>query len=104
MAKVTKRQAERVLSLLKKQTAPWLDDDYVEGDPKLIMDWDWFGTGPVPSIVWEGGPYAWPQYFPRGGIEEEFGFNLPDVSGRIPAEVRVEAATHFAVSLYREAV
>ncbi len=98
--RASKKEAQAVLKALHIQTKPWVDLGY---KPKLIMDWDWHGDGGVPSIVWEEGPYDWPVYFPHGGIEEEFGFHLPDVSGLIPDGVWVEGSTHFAVSIWKEA-
>lgn len=48
--KATKAQCERVLTKVDAQFGP---------GAKLVMDFDWFGDGPNPAIVWEEGPYEW---------------------------------------------
>ncbi len=95
----TKAQATKVLNAVKKQCAAWID----EGDtgPKLVRDWDWTGHGSARwSIVWEEGPYQWSYLFPFGGIDEEFGFKLPDVSAAIPEGFYSEAITGWAIGLF----
>lgn len=70
--------------------------------PELRRDWEWGWTTSHTydwAIVWEEGPYEWAYLFPHGGIEEEFGFRIPDVSDRVPGTVFVEAITSWAVSL-----
>jgi hypothetical protein len=99
--KVTKRQAEQVLAAVKRQFRAWLSADG-SNSPVLIMDWDWLGYGPCPSIVWEGGPYDWTMYFPGGGIEEEFGTTVKPVT--VPKGIWTEPMTMFAISIYREEV
>lgn len=96
MTAVSLEQAEMVLAAVRKQ---WMGLVRLGLKPQLIMDWDWFGSGPVPSIVWEEGPFRWPYLFPHGG-RNEFGTLTRNVSGDIPDGVFVEAATHFAVSIY----
>lgn len=96
---LTRRQAEQVLRALKRQHH--VEDDSRFG-PQLREDWDWLGTGNVAkwSIIWEEGPFQWSYYFPYGGIEEEFGTMVPDVSKSIPAGFYAEAITSWAVGLY----
>lgn len=69
--------------------------------PTLVMDFDWTGSGPHPAVVWEGGPYEWTYLFPHGGIEEEFGTRVSDVSARIPAGWHTEPITSWAIGIYR---
>lgn len=94
--KITKYQAEATLRAVKKQFSAWFERD--EDGPKLIMDWDFFGYGPNPAIVWEGGPYDWP-HLVNGGIGD---FNEKYAPVKLPKNVWIEAATGFAISLYRE--
>lgn len=96
----TKRQAEKVLTAVKKAFAPWLDKD--GNGPVLKENWDWFGHGNPTrwSIVWEEGPYQWTYLFPFGGRDEEFGFKIADVSDAIPAGFYAEAETGWAIGLY----
>lgn len=93
-AKITKRQADAVLTLVRKQFAGWLN----EGDegPKLIPDFDWSGTGPGPAIVWEEGPFEW-VFLVQGG-EDEFGFTLPERTA--PAGTFLEPITGWALGIY----
>lgn len=55
--KVTPEQGQQALDMIKKYYGSYLTAGYSE--PKLIMDWDWYGETPTPSIVWEEGPYDW---------------------------------------------
>lgn len=93
--KISKRDAEKVLAAVKKAFPS--EPGY---GPELRMDFDWFGNGPNPSIVWEGGPYQWTYLFPYGGIDEEYGFKVPDVSSMIPEGYYTEAQTGWAISIY----
>lgn len=94
---VTETQLAKVLQAVKTQRSAY------EGPlPSAVTDWDWLGYGPTASVVWEEGPFEWAHLFPFGGIEEEFGFKVPDVSEMIPSGVRVEPATSWAVSVYRD--
>lgn len=96
--KVTKAQAEKVLRAVKTQAKPWVD---AGGDgPILVKDFDWAGVTAPWAVVWEGGPYDWAILFPYGGIEEEFGFRMRDVSPLVPKEVFVEAAASWALGIY----
>lgn len=96
--KVRKADALKVLALVRKVYGIKGDADW---GPKLVKDWDWTGYGPAPyAIIWEGGPYDWAVYFPFGGIEEEFGRKLPDVSDLVPKDVFCEAVTGWALGLY----
>lgn len=107
---ITREQADAVLAAVVKQrhfTAEEAAAEFAESGirltgegPKVIMDWTWVGPTPTPSIVWEEGPFEWAHLFPYGGIEEEFGFKVKDVSGDLPAGVHIEAATSWALHLY----
>lgn len=96
--KVTKTQANKVLAAVRKQLA----GSILPGDagPIVNMTFDWTGYGPNPAIVWEEGPYQWTYMFPYGGIEEEFGFKIADVSSQLPAGVWCEAVTAWAMNIY----
>lgn len=94
----TKAQASKVLAAVRAQYKSWI----LPGDtgPLLVRDWkfyDWDTTRW--SIVWEEGPYQWTYMFPHGGIEEEFGSRVKDVSDRLPAGVWAEACNSFALSV-----
>lgn len=87
----------QVLAAVRKQcTGAILESD--EG-PKLVMDFDRLGNGAHPAIVWEEGPYEWTYLFPYGGIEEEFGTRVPDVSKMLPVGVFCEPDTAWALSI-----
>ena len=86
--KVRKADADKVLAAVKKAYKSWVDAGYTP--PKLVKDWDWTSGPAAWSVVWEEGPYDWAILFPFGGIEEEFGFKVPDVSGSIPDGVFFE--------------
>jgi hypothetical protein len=100
--KPTKAECEKVLRLLKKQRGVTAREATSGYGPQLVMDWDWFGDGPRPAIVWEGGPYDWVMYLPYGGVEEEWGVRLTNVSDGMPKGVWVEAATSWAVHIHKE--
>jgi hypothetical protein len=94
----TKAEATKVLTAVKRAFKPWLDGN---DGPTLIENWDWTGTGGTRwSVVWEEGPYEWAYLFPFGGIDEEFGFRVADVSSAIPAGFYSEAITSWAIGLY----
>lgn len=98
MASVTKREAEKFLRALKKQRAAWIDDD--SKGPELLEDWDWTGYGGFRwSIVWEEGPYDWSDLFPFGGVDEEFGGRIADVSEGLPETLYAESITGWAVGI-----
>lgn len=97
--RVTKAQAEAVLTAVKEQFAPWVEADPYNA-PVLIMDWDWTGYGPTPSIIWEGGPFEWAHLFPHGGPDEEFGGTIGAV--KMPKGVWTECATSWALHVYPE--
>ena len=59
-----------------------------------------YAFGDCASIVWEGGPYDWVYNFPFGGVEEEFGFRLEDVSDRFDDGVWVEAQNNWSVVIW----
>lgn len=86
--KPTKAQAERV------HQAVCAKYGFKPGDPhapQLVMDFDWFGHGGRPSIVWEGGPYEW---------AVDCSFTLLETNP-IPG-IWYEAATSWALSIYRD--
>lgn len=91
-------QARKVLAAVRKQLAGAI----LPGDagPQLLMDWQWTAsTPPHPAIVWEEGPYEWAYLFPHGGIEEEFGTRVKDVSSSLPAGVWCEPDTSWAIAI-----
>lgn len=69
--------------------------------PTLVMDWDWSDPNGNPSIVWEEGPYDWALMFPYGGVSEETGYRVPDVSHLVPSDWFAEPATGWAVGIYK---
>jgi hypothetical protein len=78
---VTKKQAEQVLSQVKKKYK-WAITE--ECQPTLIKNFEW-SAGVVPyAVVWEGGPYEW--------VYE----SQPKVQG-----VWTEAYTGWAMSIYK---
>jgi hypothetical protein len=83
---LTEQQAQQALEMVKQYFRVYIDKD---NSPKLIMDWDWFGTGPSPSIVWEEGPYEW-------------AIQYTGEHNRFPKGVYGEPATNWALSLYPE--
>lgn len=93
----TKAEAELLLQAVRKQHGIRPDDPY---GPQLVKDWDWLGGYPVDwAVIWEEGPFEWAHLFPYGGIEEEFGLPVPDVSDLIPDGFYSEAMTSWAVYL-----
>jgi hypothetical protein len=56
---ITERRAKAVLAKLRQQLIRKGQLSADETGPSLIMDWDWLGGSPAPSIVWEEGPYEW---------------------------------------------
>lgn len=93
---VRKADADKVLAAVRKAFRPWVDTRYPETQPHLVKDFDWYGHAPY-AVVWEGGPYNWPNLFVMGGVEEEFGgrFDPHDTPG-----VFAEPATGWALSIY----
>lgn len=97
-AAVSRSDAEKVLKAVEQAFA-----SYVEGSgyrPTLDMNWDFMGTGAMAAIHWEEGPYDWAYEFPYGGIDQEFGYKIPDVSASIPGGVFIEPITSWAIGLY----
>jgi len=96
--KVTKRDAERVLAAVKKAYGAWI----MEGDrgPVLMKDYAAWNSPAPYAVVWEEGPFEWTFNFPFGGIEEEFGSNVADVSAAIPKAVFCEAMTSWCLGIY----
>lgn len=110
MRKVTATQASKVAELIKKafpahsqfkdgnydKMVPVTNPDYL---PRVMQDWD----GHDFAIAWESGsPYDWTYNFPFGGVDEEFGGTVKDVSAGLPAGVRVEAVNSCVIALYRD--
>ena len=94
MAKVTKKDQEVTLAAVRKQFAPWIDDE--TGLAPKLMDFD--GT---PAVVWEdGAPYDWTILANFGGIEEEFGFSVPAI-GTLPKNIEVEPINGYALAIYK---
>ena len=87
--KVTKATAEKVRAAVIEQNKLWVDAGY--GRPLLFEQDDRW------EIAWEEGPFEWAFLFPGGGIEEEFGFEIPEVD--LPAGVFVEPATSYSVQV-----
>ncbi len=96
--KATKAEATKVLNALKKQCRAWLDAG-CEG-PTLVKREFEYSQGTGWQIIWEGGPYDWVYNFPFGGVEEEFGFRLEDVSDRFDDGVWVEAQNNWSVVIW----
>lgn len=96
--KIKKADADKTLAAVKKAFKSWCDAGTPL--PKLVKDYNTgYGTAPY-AILWEEGPFEWTLYFPHGGIEEEFGFKLPDVSGAVPDGVFCEPINHWALAIY----
>lgn len=90
--KVTKAKAERVLKALIEQHPAMKGWSY----PPILMMKGFDGR--EWTILWEEGPYEWPYLFPHGGIEEEFGFRVAEVS--VPAGLLIEPINHYSVGIY----
>jgi hypothetical protein len=104
MPELTREQAEQVVAAVRRQVAGDCTDDEFRkafGDgPQLMENWDYLGDGGHRwAVVWEEGPFEWAHLFPYGGIEEEFGFRLADVSAAIPDGWYSEAITSWSVGL-----
>lgn len=69
MATLTKKQQDQALELVAEWLGPKMGYDgpapvgrdaaNTAAGPQLVRDWDWPSTGPVPTILLEGGPYDW---------------------------------------------
>lgn len=92
---ITRKDAEKVCAALIAQHA-W--DDSI--GPKIVEDWAWLGDPAPFAIIWEEGPFEWTYLFPHGGIDEEFGFKVKDVSSKVPSDILVEAITSWAIGIY----
>ncbi|MGV0986783.1 MAG: hypothetical protein ACOYB2_19725 [Limnohabitans sp.] len=118
--KVTKAQATKVLSEVKRTFKPYIDPKVEGSGPTLVMDFDWFGYGGYPAIVWEGGPYEWSILASNGGVDEELttlAMTMPEYvaferTGKMANPVRVkpivapegtylEPITSWALGLFR---
>jgi len=82
--KVSEAKALKVLKAVQKR---FHDDDPIHG-PQLVMDFDWFGYGERPAIIWEGGPYEWAVLFSLSLTEDS-------VKG-----VFLEPVTNWALGIY----
>jgi len=71
--------AERALQAVREQFAAYLDDDCDPG-PQLYADWAWNGDPAPYAIVWEGGPFEWPQLVPDGGVDQDLTALAQDVA------------------------
>lgn len=96
--RVTKRQAEKVLTQIKKRFKPWIDAG--TEPPTIVMDFDpgYVGVAPFPAIVWEAGPYEWALKDWGGDIDEEFGFRLAPITR--PEGVFTEPWNGFVLGVY----
>lgn len=95
--RVTEREAQRVLDLLRKTFKAYdASDAFLKPGPEEgLSKGSW-------ALCWEGGLYDWPQLFPRGGRDEEFGFNWPDVSDQIPGGLFLEPLSSWGLGVYVE--
>ncbi|MFI6889127.1 hypothetical protein [Streptosporangium canum] len=90
-ATVTDGQAEQVRDAI----AALFGVDPAYGPTLMEEGWDDV-TGRV--IVWEGDPYAWPQYVPYGGTDWESGHEFSPI--KLPDGVRIEAINHYSIAVY----
>ena len=88
MKNVTKRQAEASLKAIAKK--------FGEG-AQLVKDHQGWYSDHAWAIVWEGGPYEWPQLLDGGFDEELFNGLYPEFEQSHPEAVK--KATHGAVKL-----
>lgn len=88
---ITRKDAEKVVAAIKAQRSAWVEEGY---GPHLLEDFD---DQPF-VIVWEEGPYQWTYDFPFGGVDEEFGTTIKDVSAMLPDHLYVEAMTSYSVA------
>lgn len=110
---VTRKQAEGVLAALHRAFPAYVqefatgEDGTTDYDlivplppdspslPRLFEDWDGYAF----VIIWESGsPYDWPQLFPHGGIDEEFGGRIDAVE--LPKGVWTEAVNGCVLAIY----
>lgn len=89
--RVTKSMAVRTLKAIEVAFASWVQEGY---GPKLLENWDGIDF----AIVWEeGAPYDW-AFLIGGGIEEEFGFQVP--AAKLPKTVWTEPVNSCVVGIY----
>lgn len=116
MSKPTVKQAEKVVEAIKKAFPAYVTTFALDADgktdyenmvpvtdpqrlPRIRTDWD----GCDVAIVWEDcSPYGWAHNFPFGGVDEEFGGTIDDVSAMLPPGIHAEAITSYAVAIYKE--
>lgn len=114
--KVTQAQAEQALAAVKRQFAAYFEPATFEdgftvagsAPPKLVMDFDWTGTGPGPAIVWKEGPYEWAYLACAGGVDEEMAELAAEVGVtvraqdpvKMPEAIWCEPTTSWALALY----
>ena len=88
---VTRKDVEKVVAAIGRQIPSAKDEGY----GPLIGEDDRQGW----TIIWEEGPFQWTYLFPHGGIEEEFGTKLEDVSADLPAGIWAEAINHYSIGV-----
>ena len=111
--KVTRQHAEKVLEAIKAAFPAYVKEFPKGEDGRSDYDADLVPiTDPqrLPfiteyeghfEIVWEdGSPYGWTYNFPQGGVDEEFGFPVKDVSEMIPRGVYVEPMNGYSVGVF----
>ena len=58
----------------------------------------YIGVNGDDTVYWEEGPYQWVFNFPYGGIDEEFGTVIEDVSDLLHEDIEfIEAETAYSV-------
>lgn len=90
MKNITKRQAEASLKAIAKKFG-------ADDGPQLVKDHQGWYSDHAWAIVWEGGPYEWPQLL-DGGLDEELLHGLYPEFEQDHA-VAVKKATYGAVKL-----
>lgn len=96
--KVTRKQAEAVLKAIKEQFHTYIGCDPDPNLPVLVMDFDYLGYGPRPTVVWEEGPYEWAIHAFDEHRDPEWGWTIQGhekVDG-----VWTEPMTSWALSIY----
>jgi hypothetical protein len=98
--RATKAEAQKAFNALVKAWGGKKGvNETFANPPKLLRNWNFLGPAYDWAIVWEEGPYEWAHLFPYGGIDEEFGLRVPDMSDRTKG-VHIEAITSWAVAIY----
>jgi hypothetical protein len=98
--KVSRRDAERIRDLISSTFRA----AELSGQEPMLFDHQHEGLRPgCWSIAMEGGVYDWPQLFPHGGRDEEYGISWPDVSGQLPRGVFLEPINNCILGVYPDA-